>query len=291
MERSPILILFDNEETCTAFYGSNAPNIFSSIAPISMCCASAAASYVDTLKQYVNAPYCRTIVAIGKGFCAPDLLSKIKNCMLAYEEKAVDGRTFIRLNHDTHLCLCRDLQSLDQISDVLADYYRIIDGRHMLALSREIGALLKARGWTISSAESCSGGLIVKTLTDISGASAYVAGGACTYTADAKIQVLDVPSTVISTYGIVSRETALAMAEGAQSLYHSTIALSTTGVAGPGADDDGNPEGLVYVGLAINETFTAYKYTAETYSVLMDRDLIRKGCVIFALEKLRESLQ
>lgn len=290
MERSPILILFDNEETCTAFYGSNAPNIFSSIAPISMCCASAAASYVDTLKQYVNAPYCRTIVAIGKGFCELDLLAEFKNCMPACKEKVGGGLTCFRLNHDTHLCLCRDLQSADQISNVLRDYYRIIDGRHMLALSQEIGALLKARGWTISSAESCSGGLIVKTLTDIAGASSYVTGGACTYTADAKIHVLDVPSTVISAHGIVSRETALAMAKGAQSLYHSTVALSTTGVAGPGADEDGNPEGLVYVGLAIDETVTAYKYTADTYSVLMDRDLIRKGCVIFALEKLRESL-
>lgn len=290
MERSPILFVFDHEDTYTAFRRSTAPEAFSGIAPIAACCANTAASYVDTLKQYVNAPYCRTIVAIGKGFCELDLLSELKNSTLSCEEMADDGLTCIRLNHDTHLCLCRDLQSLDQISDVLADYYRIIDGGYMLALSREIGALLMARGWTISSAESCSGGLIVKTLTDISGASAYVAGGACTYTADAKIHVLDVPSTVISTYGIVSRETALAMAEGAQSLYHSTIALSTTGVAGPGADDDGNPEGLVYIGLAIDETFTAYKYTAETYSVLMDRDLIRKGCVIFALEKLRESL-
>ena len=80
------------------------------------------------------------------------------------------------------------------------------------------------------------------------------------------------------------------MAQGAQKLYASDIALATTGVAGPGPDADGNPEGLVYVGLAVGESCVAYKYTADAHIPLLDRAAIRMGCVRFALEQLRSTL-
>lgn len=107
---------------------------------------------------------------------------------------------------------------------------------------------------------------------------------------EAKERVLGVPPEVIAAHGIVSAETAQAMAQGAQKLYASDIALATTGVAGPGPDADGNPEGLVYVGLAVGGSCAAYKYTADAHIPLLDRAAIRMGCVRFALEQLRSTL-
>lgn len=129
-----------------------------------------------------------------------------------------------------------------------------------------------------------------KLVIDVSGASAYVVGGACTYTAAAKSRVLGVPPETIASHGIVSAETAGAMARGARALYGADIALATTGVAGPGPDSDGNPEGLVYISLAWDDCIEAHKYSASLHTPLLDRDLIRKGCTLDALQTLATRL-
>ncbi len=112
---------------------------------------------------------------------------------------------------------------------------------------------LKARGLTFGCAESCTGGLIAKRMTDLPGASAVFRGGLVTYQSQAKEALLGVPHDLLARRGAVCREVAEAMAQGARRALGCDLAAATTGVAGPGPDDRGNPVGLVYVALATPE--------------------------------------
>jgi nicotinamide-nucleotide amidase len=105
-------------------------------------------------------------------------------------------------------------------------------------------------GSTIATAESCSGGQVAQRLTAIPGISASFLGGAVTYSNESKTVLLGVPSDLIAAHGAVSPEVAAAMAEGARTRLGATIAVSTTGVAGPGGGSPEKPVGLVYLGLS-----------------------------------------
>lgn len=110
---------------------------------------------------------------------------------------------------------------------------------------------LKARGVTFAAAESCTGGLIAKRLTDVAGASAAFLGGVVSYTNGVKAGVLGVPRDLLDRYGAVSAPVARAMAEGVRRLTGSDLSVSVTGLAGPDGDDRGNPVGTVYLGLSL----------------------------------------
>ena len=107
--------------------------------------------------------------------------------------------------------------------------------------------LLKEKGKTLGTAESCTGGLIAKRLTDIPGASAVFHGGIVSYVNQVKTGVLNVPQDLLENYGAVSEPVARAMAEGARRTLGTDLAVAVTGVAGPDPDDRGNEVGLVYV--------------------------------------------
>ena len=104
-----------------------------------------------------------------------------------------------------------------------------------------------AAGLMVSTAESCTGGLIVGALTEIAGSSAVVDRGFVTYTNDAKMDMLGVPSSVLATHGAVSRETALLMATGALFRSRADLAVAVTGIAGPGGGSSEKPVGLVHL--------------------------------------------
>lgn len=105
-------------------------------------------------------------------------------------------------------------------------------------------------GSTFASAESCTGGLIAKRLTDIPGSSAFLLEGLVTYSNESKARLLGVPAELMEDHGAVSEEVARTMAEGARDRAQSTFALSTTGIAGPGGGSADKPVGLVFVALA-----------------------------------------
>ncbi len=113
-----------------------------------------------------------------------------------------------------------------------------------------VGELLRARGLTLSTAESCSGGLVGHCLTNVPGSSDYYLGGIIAYANSAKQQLLDVPQATLETHSAVSAETALAMARGVRRRLHSDLGVAVTGIAGPGGGTAEKPVGLVYVGLA-----------------------------------------
>ena len=109
---------------------------------------------------------------------------------------------------------------------------------------------LNVRGWTMATAESCTGGRIAERLTALPGVSAVYRGGVVSYWSSVKQGVLGVPQEILDTYGAVSEECARAMAEGARTVTGADIAVSVTGVAGPDPDERGVEVGIVYIGLA-----------------------------------------
>jgi len=110
-----------------------------------------------------------------------------------------------------------------------------------------LGAALSASGKTLAVAESCTGGLLGGAITSIPGSSLYFSGGVLAYGNSAKISLLGVPPDRITAYGAVSREVAVAMAEGVLSLFRADLAIAVTGVAGPGGGSRGKPVGTVWV--------------------------------------------
>ena len=112
---------------------------------------------------------------------------------------------------------------------------------------------LKAKGLTLGTAESCTGGLMAKRLTDVPGASQAFAGGIVSYTNGVKARALGVPQHLLDQFGAVSREVALAMAQGARTALGCDVALSSTGVAGPDRDDWDNEVGTMFVAIATPE--------------------------------------
>ena len=109
---------------------------------------------------------------------------------------------------------------------------------------------LKKKGLTLSSAESCTGGLIAKRMTDVSGASEVFLGGCVTYTNEVKMKLVNVSAETLEKYGAVSRETAAEMARGVRKALGSDIGVSTTGVAGPTGGSEETPVGTVFVGIS-----------------------------------------
>lgn len=127
-------------------------------------------------------------------------------------------------------------------------------------LEIQLGNALKARGLTICTAESCTGGLIASRLTDIAGSSAYMLGGVVSYSNDAKMNLLKVKEQTLIDFGAVSEQTAGEMAQGARALLGADYALSVTGIAGPGGGTDTKPVGLTYIGLAGPELLVVQRF-------------------------------
>lgn len=137
-----------------------------------------------------------------------------------------------------------------EVTDFLGDYVYGVD---VPGLENACMALLKERGLTFATAESCTGGRVAERITALPGASAVYRGGVVSYWTGVKADVLGVPAEMLDTYGAVSEQTAKAMAQGARRITGADIAVSVTGVAGPDPDERGVPVGIVYIGLATPE--------------------------------------
>jgi len=152
-----------------------------------------------------------------------------------------------------------------------------------LALAQSVLDGCRARGWRLATAESCTGGLVAAALTAIAGSSDVVERGFVTYSNDAKSELLGVPPEMIGAHGAVSAETAAAMAHGAVARAPVDLAISVTGVAGPGGATPAKPLGLVLLGLARRggETRT------ESHVFPGDRAAIRQAALEAALRLLQ----
>ena len=128
----------------------------------------------------------------------------------------------------------------------------------MTDICTKIVNALTEKGLTISTAESCTGGLVGKSLTDISGASAVYWGGVISYDNSVKENVLGVKRETLDSVGAVSYDTACQMALGVKNLLNTDIGISTTGIAGPGGGTPQKPVGTVYVGIAYKDSVEGY---------------------------------
>lgn len=150
------------------------------------------------------------------------------------------------------------------------------------SLAAETIAALKAKGITVSTAESCTGGLIAGALTSISGSSDVVYGGFVTYANEAKISIIGVPYALLKQHGAVSKEVAVAMAEGAMGTAGTHIAIAVTGIAGPLGGTADKPVGLVHFALASDDETAHQKKVFAN----LDRDGVRHATVVQALRML-----
>ena len=146
---------------------------------------------------------------------------------------------------------------------------------------------LKARGVTFAAAESCTGGLIAKRITDVPGVSGVFMGGVVSYTNIVKHRVLGVPADMLEEYGAVSAPVARAMAEGARKATTADCAVSVTGVAGPDRDERGNPVGTVFIGFSSAEETIAERFDFGVKS----RAEIREEAADEAFKLLEESIR
>ncbi len=137
--------------------------------------------------------------------------------------------------------------------------------------ARNVVETLAAQGATIAFAESCTGGLLTKLITDVPGASAVLRGGVCAYANEVKHGVLGVPQSDLDAYGAVSRPVALYMARGVRALMGTDVGVGTTGIAGPASDDTKKPVGLVYIAAAL----PGGRYAVRELHLSGSRDEIR----------------
>lgn len=155
-----------------------------------------------------------------------------------------------------------------------------------MATATSVLIAYRKRGMRIVTAESCTGGMIAAALTDAAGSSDVFERGFVTYSNDAKQELIAVPPTILSKHGAVSAETAEAMARGALARSRADVAISVTGVAGPGGGSAEKPVGLVWFGIArkLGENLTVCEIFPG------DRAAIRQAAVARALVLLEDAV-
>lgn len=243
--------------------------------------------YLQKLSDGVIAS--RTVKTFGIGESAAeallrDLMNALHNPTLAPYAKPTGTELRITAHAPTREEALRLIAPVEeQVKAILGD--KVI-GVDVDSLEEVCFALLKDRGLTVGTAESCTGGLLAKLLTDLPGSSAVFRGGVVSYTNGVKAGLLGVPQDLLDRYGAVSPQVAEAMARGAKAALGCDIALSTTGVAGPDADDRGNPIGLVYLGLAWGDQCQVTEFRAGP----VERERVRRQAAQTALDLLRRHL-
>lgn len=151
--------------------------------------------------------------------------------------------------------------------------------------ARSVLSICQAHGLTLATAESCTGGLVAAALTGIEGSSAVVERGFVTYSNEAKMAMLGVPSAILQAHGAVSRETAEAMARGALAHAPVGLAVSITGIAGPGGGSDDKPVGLVHFAAASRDGALIHR-RCEFGDI--GRGEVRRRSVLEALQMLQD---
>ena len=148
-----------------------------------------------------------------------------------------------------------------------------------------VGEMLKKKNFTISCAESCTGGLLTSKLTDIAGSSEYVQGSIVSYSNEIKISALHVKEETLKNFGAVSHETAFEMAKNIREIFKTDIGVGITGIAGPGGGSKEKPVGLVYISFADKNSVTV-----EKFNFVGSRTEIKNQSAVAALKMIEKFL-
>jgi len=167
------------------------------------------------------------------------------------------------------------------VRDRLGDHVYGTGGETLVGV---VGRLLEERGWMLGVAESLSGGLLAKRITDVPGSSRFFAGGLAAYSVELKRNVLGVPADVLDSCGPVSAETARAMALGAREVLGAEVVAATTGIAGPAGGTTEKPVGLVYLAVAwpgglrvLRQLFTGNRVVIRSWTAATALDEVRRA--------------
>jgi nicotinamide-nucleotide amidase len=161
----------------------------------------------------------------------------------------------------------------------------LVYGSDAATMEEVVGRLLREHEKTLAVAESCTGGLVGERITAVPGSSDYFLGGVVAYSDRMKVALLGVPESLLLKHGAVSEPVALAMAEGARERFGADLAVSTTGIAGPGGGSDEKPVGLVWVGFSDGD-----ERAAQMFEFPLDRSRHRMATAQVALDWVRRSL-
>ena len=242
------------------------------------------------LKEYC--PYTmvsRNLYIIGMGESAVEtvlrqMMDESENPTLAPYAK--DGETRLRVtakatSHEEGLKMCDALIEKVMATEV-GDFVFGID---VDTIENAVLMALRKDGETLATAESCTGGLVAKRLTDVAGASDVFLGGAVTYANEAKVKMLGVSEDTLKEFGAVSEPVAAQMAEGIRKALGADYGISTTGIAGPGGGSEEKPVGTVFVGVASKN---GTKVKKLSLSPMRDREYIRTVASTGALSMILE---
>jgi nicotinamide-nucleotide amidase len=165
-----------------------------------------------------------------------------------------------------------------------------IDSADLQELTHAVATVFSQRGWTLAVAESCTGGLLAASLTDLAGSSQWFERGYVTYSNAAKAACLQVSPMLIEAEGAVSEAVARAMVLGVQLSSGVTAAISITGIAGPSGGTPEKPVGTVCFGWALERVDASNHITTTTAHFSGDRQSVRQQAVVFALRGLLQSI-
>ena len=246
-----------------------------------------AVPYLQALSEGVIASHTLKLFGIGESAMEAQLrdeMNAMSNPTLAPYAK--EGECELRVTAKAPTQEEAQALLLPKVEELKARFGALVYGVDVPSLEYVVLEGLKARGLTLGTAESCTGGRVAERITALPGVSSVYRGGVVSYWTSVKAAVLGVPQETLDQYGAVSEETARAMAEGARQITGADIAVSVTGVAGPDRDERDNPVGLVYIGLATPEG----TFCRRTDSGRRRRDRIQELAANHALDVVRRYL-
>lgn len=247
----------------------------------------------DFLMQYSEKVLVsRTLHITGMGESAVE--DKLRDLMVTYENPTIapyakSGEVQIRVtaaadNRDHALEMIAPVVA--QLQDILGD---VVYGVDVVDQEHALVAYLAEKKLTIATAESCSGGLLSKRITDVPGASAVFHLGVCTYADEMKIKMLGVGAETLKQYGAVSKQTAKEMAAGVRKQAGADIGIGITGIAGPGGGTEEKPVGLIYIAVDSEQYSVVEKYLPGHRGV--GRDQLRFMATQVALRLAMEAVK
>lgn len=249
------------------------------------------ASVVPWLARLSNQALCSTMIrtfGIGEGDAAERISDLMAGANPTVAPYAQGGEMFIRVS-----ARAADEASARALAEPLISEIRrrlgdVVYGIDVASLEEVVLRELLARGMTIATAESCTGGLLAKRITDLPGASDAFGLGLVAYANTAKEKLLHVPAAMLAEFGAVSPEVATAMAGNVRKLAQSDIGLGITGIAGPTGATAQKPLGLVHIALATSDAATVSRHTLK--GKYPGRDWVRSRAASIALDMTRRFL-
>lgn len=236
-------------------------------------------------------PFLRHKVLKLYGLSEPDIAEALRglskasgNIILGFYPRFPENHITLSLRGDDEPSVLEEL-------DLTEKKIRSRVGSYVFATAEEsmesvVGAMLKEKSFTLSLAESCTGGLVGNLLTNVSGSSGYFLGGVIAYSNEAKKALLNVSADTLTRYGAVSDQTVQEMAAGAREGFKSDLAVSISGIAGPEGGSPDKPVGTVHVGLAAHE-----RVFSRGYRFWGNREQIKLNSAMMALDWVRRHLR